>query len=175
MSRPPNLTVEYLEKRLRWPDVVRHDTPECSMLRVLPTTPGCESIDFIFDHEIEYLQSVYFFSWKAHCHYERHACELRNIVEAIRDVDSLVHHRECLVECLDSTGEYVQSDQLPPGDVPNMIQKRVERFRRIFFNRPPVDEPVDYSRYIEEGYHFVEKNFRAELDAIQASLSEQEE
>ena len=51
------------------------------MLSVLPTTPGCASIDFIFDDEIEYLHSVHFFSWKAHCHYEKYGCELRTRTE----------------------------------------------------------------------------------------------
>jgi hypothetical protein len=160
----PYLTIHYLKKRLRWPHVVGREDPDCTMLSVLPTAPGCSSIDFIFDPEVEYLHSVHFFSWRAHCHYESYDCELRNIVDAIRDVYSLVHHHECLVECLDSNGEYVQADQLPPGDVPNMIQKRAKQLRRTFFNRAPTLEPIDYSNYIEEECHFVEKSYRAGLD-----------
>jgi hypothetical protein len=172
------LSVSYLQKRLRWPNIVLrqyeeslpHGVSRYSVLRVLPSAPEWSAIDFVLDEELLYIHSVNFS--EAHWHYERWTDERRNFVAAARDVAKLVHGQLCLVEELDGENQYCAGHTLAPDGIPEVLQKRTRRLRRTFFDRQPYLEEVDHSRYLEEEYLFIRKDFREELNAIARSLQE---
>ncbi|MCH9651876.1 MAG: hypothetical protein K0U98_26845 [Deltaproteobacteria bacterium] len=47
-----------------------------------------------------------------------------------------------------------------------MLVKTVKSLRRVYFNRPPSQERVNFSSYVEEEYHFVRKSYREELNRL---------
>lgn len=172
------LSVSYLKKRLRWPNIVLrryeenlpHGVSRYSVLKVLPSAPEWSAIDFMLDEELLYIHSVNFS--EAHWHYESWTDERRNFVAAARDVAKLVHGQSCLVEELDGENRYCAGHMLGPEEVPEILQKRTRSLRRTFFDRQPCMEEVDYSRYLEEEHFFIHKDYREKLNAIARSLQE---
>ncbi len=173
------VSVEYLQRRLQWEAIslerAQNQWGGYAVLRVHPTSPDLSAINLNFDYGIETIDSVEYFSSKAHAHFERWGCEHRNVVEAVRSVDRLVKRTECLVEYLDSKGDYLGSAIVQPREVPETLSKSTKQLRRTFFDRAPQLEPVPWRLYLERDHLYISKTLQAELDRIRRKLVEQED
>ena len=56
----------------------------------------------------------------------------------------------------------------------SMLGKDIKQLRRVFFERPPATEAVDFSRYIEDEHTFVERRFKARVDRMNKQLAQME-
>ena len=166
------LSLDQLKRKVRWNDIVLRqgvhsyrgeDHPFC-MFKVLPSKKNWPSIDLHFDGEIQYLDPLCFSQW--HAHYDRWEDERRNLIDALRTVRDLVARKICLVEELDEAGACRGGSLLPPEGIPETLSKEVTSFRRIFFDRPPLLQEVDFSRYWAGKHLYVEWRCKEETETL---------
>jgi hypothetical protein len=78
--------------------------------------------------------------------------------------DDLIRRRKCVLEERDrGNGRYRGSALVGPYDVLRMIGGRALQFRRVFFGEEPVEERIDFSRYVEADHGLV---LRTEAEAL---------
>lgn len=170
--KPPIITLEQLRKRTRWNDIVLESEPHeaagvrhiTRRFRLLPSQAAWPSIDLYFDAHFRFLDPLGFSQW--HAHYDSWTDPRRNLVEALRAVRDLVVRNVGVVEQLDEMQKYWGSAILAPGEIPATINKNIKRFRRVYFDRAPEFEEIDFSRYWEGKRLFVEKNYKAETETL---------
>jgi hypothetical protein len=157
------VTAEQLRERLGWPDIREEPWPEYSMrwFRAVPRDESLPSVDFLFDDQVTFLQQVGTGEW--HCHPD-------DIEYAIELARKLIHHEKCVLEERDKNGEYSGSGVVAPNEVLDTLRIDADHFIRRFFGVPPVREAIDYSRYIKGKHLYVERERRAEMDAIYKSV-----
>jgi hypothetical protein len=70
--------------------------------------------------------------------------------------DELIRRRKCVLEERDrGNGRYRGSALVGPGDVLRTIGGRASVFRRVFFGEEPVEERIDFWRYVDAGHGLV--------------------
>jgi hypothetical protein len=166
------ITVDQLKKKVRWQNVVvergvhTFEGLEHSfcIYRVLPGNRNWPSIDLHFDGDIRILDPLGFSRW--HGHYDRWSNDRRNLIDALRTVRELVEGKICLIEELGTNGDYRGGSLLPPDAVPGTLAKDVRQFRRVFFDRPPILEEIDFRRYWEGKSLLVEWNTKEETERL---------
>jgi hypothetical protein len=141
---PPRLTVEQLQRRLRYPEVTflsgsvetAAGAYEWAEFRIHPQPETSEALFFLFDPDIQYLQSLNFGN-RTHWHFERSPDERINCDRAVRVARALVLQRMHMVEQLDQQGKaWGWSLQVKDG-LPLVYDPRMTHYRRLFFNRAP--------------------------------------
>lgn len=166
------ITLDQLKKKTRWQEIVAErgvhkfnsgEYPFC-IYKLLPSNPDWPSIDLHFDGDCEVLDPLGFSSW--HGHYTRWGDSRRNLIEALGTVRELVSGAIGLVAEMGAKGDYRGGSLLPPDAVPGTLSKDVRQFRRVFFNRPPAVEEIDFKRYWEGKVLFVEWSTKAETEKI---------
>jgi hypothetical protein len=166
------ISLEQLKRKLRWQDIsferrvqshAGKEYRDC-VFKLQPSEPEWSSVDLHFDSEITVLDPLGFSNW--HGHYDRWDDDRRNLVDALRTVRELVIGKLCLLEELGVDGKYRGGSLVGPVGIPSTLSKDVQRFRRVFFNRPPVDEEIDFARYWESKHLFVEWKTKHETEKI---------
>lgn len=151
-----------LKKRLHWEDLVEEThCDEWGKYRIFslrPSHPTWYTLDFVFDDECRYLQSFHFGIW--HAHYESYECEKCNINLAVMAADKLITHDWCLLEELTDDGSYSEGSLVGAHEIAGTLSKDVKKFKRIFFNKEPEFEDINYDRYCEEQHLFIEKGLQ---------------
>ena len=138
----PLTSIDEIRDLLSWPDVRRVEFPEYGMshVRVVPERSKLPPIEFAFRGDLDFLESFGFGEW--HYHPE--------LDEALVAADDLVRRRKCVLEERDrGNGRYRGSALVGPSDLLGTIGGRASMFRRVFFGEDPVDERIDFSRYLE--------------------------
>lgn len=167
------IEIEKLKKRLHWENLVEKihcdEWGKYRIFSLAPSNPEWYPLDFVFDEECSCLQSLHFGTY--HAHYDSYECEKCNINLAIMAVDRLISQDLCLLEELDSNDSYLGGCLVGANDIDDTLSKDVMKFRRIFFNREPVVEDIDYDKYLEEEYIFIEKRLHESNNKIRIITS----
>ena len=157
------LTVEALSKKLKYSRISEERAPiknsdgnvtgYSRYLFVHPKTPRLPKIYFEF-HDAG-LAAFGF----AHWHHQFYECmtDEDEIRAATKHARQFMRHQLCLVEELDSQGRGRGIGAYWPTEVPSSLHRSISKLRRIFFDRSPVIEAVDLSRYSRSGDFYVEK------------------
>jgi hypothetical protein len=142
------LTAIELQERLSWPHVDETIQAEYHLiyLYIRPTAADLAPIYICMDDTRDFVQQFGFGEW----HY--HPDEIDAAVETAR---SLVRGEQCVVEQRDANGKYVGSVLLPPDGVPDGLVSRAASLRRVFFNRPPIEEAFDFTRYFQGKHSWI--------------------
>ena len=153
------LTAAKLRELLGWPDVDEGANAEYKMvyLNVLPTRAGLDPIDFGLDESRTSIEHLGFGSW--HYHPE-------TIDEAIETARLLIRGERCLVEELDAAGKSRGGELHTPDGLPDTMSKQIASLRRVFFDREPIIEAIDFSRYFEGKHIWLSHEKKAEIDRI---------
>jgi hypothetical protein len=170
--KPPIITLERLKKRTGWNHIalesdsyevagVRHTTQRFSLLASQKSWP---TIDLYFDEHFRCLDPLGFSKW--HAHYDKWTDPRRNLVDALRAVRELVVCQLGLIEQLDKAGKYWGGGVASPGAIPPTLGKNIKRLRRVYFDRAPEFEEIDFSRYWEGKHLFVEKNYKEATEQL---------
>jgi hypothetical protein len=155
------LNLEQLKRRLRWKEIAfsraacqfqGKDSYACRF-QVLPGEPDWPTIDLLFDGDLKFLQELQFSHW--HAHYDGLDDPRKNLSTALRGVRSLLRGELCLVEELNADSNYRGGSLLRPNELPGTLGKDIRKLRRVFFNRAPVLEEIDSTRYWEGKHFFV--------------------
>ena len=157
MSQTPLLTLERLRERVGWENVDRERTAEHRMtvFHVRPEQLHLDPIHFVFDAEVAFLVQFGMGVW--HCHPDE-------IDDALDKAGKLVRHELCILEERDKRGEYRGSTPVGPGEILHTLSEDAGWFRRIFFGREPVREPIDFSRYVLGKRLWIEASRKEELE-----------
>ena len=83
--------------------------------------------------------------------------------DAIRLARELISGRKGVLEERNRSGAYAGSGLVEPGGVLHGLSQDAASFRRVFFNRPPADEPIDFSRYQKLKHGWIEKSHLARM------------
>ena len=166
------VSIDQIKRKLRWGDIVPENGVQTfngreyssCLLRVQPSDRAWPSIDLHFDGDMRTLDPLGFSHW--HGHYDRWSDERRNLIEALRTARRLVEGKICLVEELGTAGDYRGGSLLTPDTVPSTISKDVRQFRRVFFNKAPNFEEIDFRRYWEGKHLLVEWRTKEETEKI---------
>lgn len=166
------ISLDKLKEKVRWPGIIAEtgvqafndrEYPFC-VFKVLPSDPAWPSIDLHFDENLRVLNPLGFSKW--HAHYDRWSDDRRNLVEALRTVRELIAGEIGVAEELGTKDDYRGSCLLPPNAIPGTLSKDVRKFRRVFFNKPPKVEDVDFGRYWEGKHLLVEWETKKETEKI---------
>ena len=166
------LTVDQLKKRLQWDNIEEERRSQeyqgrmyyDRIFHIRPSSPDYPEIYFLFDDDVTSLAQLGFSEW--HGHYDEFADERRNIVQAIKTARTLVLREACLVEERDAQGRYIGSSILGPDEIPRTVSKKARKLRRVFFDREPIEEEIDLSRYYEGKHLYVEKQAKKETERV---------
>ena len=136
------LTAAELRERLGWPDVDEETNGEYRLvyLFVRPTRAGLEPIYVCLDEHRSSIVQFGLGEW--HYHPD-------DIDEAVETARLLVRGERCVVEVRDAADKYRSSGLYPPEGSPDTLSKDAASLRRVFFDRDPVVESIDFSRYFE--------------------------
>ena len=153
------LTTAELRERLGWPSVHEETNEEHELVYLLvrPTRAGLDSIDFGLDEDRSSIEHFGFGPW--HYHPE-------TIDEAIETARLLIRREQCLVEELDAAGKSRGGGLHTPDGLPDTMTKQTVSLRRVFFDREPVVEAIDFGRYFEGKHIWLSHEKKAEIDRI---------
>jgi hypothetical protein len=152
----PLASVDEIRDLLSWPDVrrVEHLAHGMTYVRVMPERSTLAPIEFAFSGDLDFLQSFGFGEWHSH----------PKLDEALVMADDLVRRRKCVLEERDrGNGRYRCSGLVGPNDLLGAIGGRASMFRRVFFGQDPVEERIDFSRYVQADHGLV---LRTEAEAL---------
>jgi hypothetical protein len=170
---PPLITLEQLKKKLKWDNIIefRHEEQRAGGefiqgFELRPTNPHFEPIVFLFDGAGTSLECIGFSNW--HCHpylvWSSRNSEVKFLIEAIRLARDLIQKEQCLIEQVVADGRYLCSGPKPAGQLPNTLNRRTARLHRIFFDRKPIIEEIDFSRYYKGKHGYISHEHKAELE-----------
>jgi len=151
------LTAAELRKHLGWPDVDKEVNVESGLvyLNIRPTRPDLEPISICMDEGQSFIQQFGFGEWHYHPN---------EIAEAVETARLLVRGERCVVEERDAAGKYCGSLLHSPDGLPDTLVKKTASLRRIFFNREPIAETIDFARYYRCKHIWVSHERKAELE-----------
>ena len=166
------ITLEQLKRKLRWPDITLEKRTHIHLEKayhsyvflVHPSNPSWPSVELWFDEDIVFLDPLGFSQW--HSHYDRWSDERRNLVEALRTARSIVSGKRCLIEALDESGKCWGGCLAGHDEIPRTLGKQARLFRRTYFNRPPIEEPIDFTRYWEGKTQWVEWETKQDTETL---------
>lgn len=150
------LTVSELQKSLKWQAIEEVFYPEyCDFtIYVRPSRAELDSIHFCVSADRLVLSQFGFGNWHYH----------PDIIDAIEMARLLVCGERCIVEQLDAAGEYCSGGVYLRNEVPTSIGKDVKELRRVFFNREPVTEAIDYEQYFRGKHGLISHKSKAEME-----------
>lgn len=153
------LTAAELRERLGWPNVDEDTNAEYKLiyLNVRPTRAGLDAIYFCLDEDRSSMVQFGFGDW------HNHPDEIDEAVEIAR---LLISGERCVVEERDATGKCWGSGLYAPDGFPDTLRKDVASLRRVFFDREPVVEAIDFGRYFEGKHIWLSHEKKAEIDRI---------
>ena len=151
------LTAVELRERLGWPSVDEETNAEYKLayLFVRPTRTGLDSIYFCLDEHRSSIVQFGFSEW--HYHPEE-------IDEAVETARLLIRGERCVVEERDATDKYRASGLYPPQGFPDTLRKEAASLRRVFFDRDPVVEAIDFGRYFRGKHIWLSHERKAEAE-----------
>lgn len=157
------LTVETLQHRLDWQGVDETVNAEYHLvyLFVRPTNPDLEPVYICLDEQRSSIIQFGFGEW--HCHPDQ-------LEDAIEKASLLVHGKRCIVEECDATGEYLGGGLYGPHELPETLGRKAKSLRRLFFNRVPICETIDFSRYFRGRHIWVSHDRKAETERVYREL-----
>jgi hypothetical protein len=166
------ISLAQLKRKVRWQNITFEKATESydggqysvCVFKLLPNDASWPTINLYFDGEVTCLDPLGFSHW--HAHYDSWGDERRNLIDALRAVRALVLGNVCLVEELDGDAKYRGSSILPPNELPRTLGKDVHSLRRVFFNRPPIHEEIDFSKYWVGKHLLVEWSEKKEMEKI---------
>lgn len=134
------LTSVELSQRLEWPGVDEEVFAEYGFvyLYVRPTRAGLEPVYFCLNEDRTFVVQFGFGEWHCHPH---------EVADAVETAQLLVRGEVCVVEERDAAGKYRAGGLHAPGGLPRTLLKDAASLRRVFFDREPVSEPIDFTRY----------------------------
>ena len=152
-------TVAKLGKRLGWPDVDKEVNVESGLvyLNIRPTRPDLEPIYFCMDEGQSFIQQFGFGEWHSHPN---------EIAEAVETARLLIRGERCVVEERDAAGKYCGSRLHPPDGLRDTLIKKTASLRRIFFNREPIAEAIDFGRYFRGKHIWLSHERKAESEEM---------
>ena len=162
------LTTAELQERLGWPDVEEETNAEYKLVYLLvrPKGAGLDSIDFGLDENRTSIEHFGFGQW--HYHPE-------TIDEAIETARLLIRGERCLVEEMDAADKSRGGGLHTPDGLPDTMSKQTASLRRVFFDREPVVEAIDFGRYFEGQHIWLSHEKKAEIDRIHREAGMPEE
>jgi hypothetical protein len=116
-----------------------------------------DEIDFGLDDSRTSIEHLGFGQWHYHP---------ATIDDAIETAQKLISGELCLVEELDAAGKSRGGGLLAPDGVPDTMTKQTVSLRRKFFDREPIIEAIDFSRYFEGQHIWLLHEKKAEIDRI---------
>ena len=157
------ITVENLKQRLDWDRVDEQSDPEHGLvyLFVRPTTAELEPVYFCLGEDRTSVVQFGFGDW--HCHPDE-------LEEAIITASQLVRGERCVVEECDGAGRYQGGGLYDSGGLPETLGTNVKSLRRVFFNRKPIIEEIDFSRYFRGKHIWVSHDRKAEIERLYRDL-----
>lgn len=153
------LTTAVLRERLGWPHIDEETNAEYKLvyLSVRPTQAGLAPIYLCLDEQRSSVVQFGLGDW--HYHPD-------DIEEAVETARVLVLGERCVVEERDATDKYRSSGLYAPDGFPETLSKKSASLRRVFFDREPVVEPIDFGRYFEGKHIWLSHEKKAEIDRI---------
>jgi hypothetical protein len=133
------LTTAELRERLGWPGVDEETNDEYRLvyLMVRPTRAGLNPIYFCLDEQRSDMVQFGFGEW--HYHPD-------NVDHAVETAQLLIRGERCVVEERDATDNYRGGGLYTPEGFPDTVGKEAATLRRVFFDREPVVEAIDFGR-----------------------------
>lgn len=173
------LTVDLLKKELGYDRIVEkvrsytlHDGSVVHLrdLEVHPADESLPCIYWVFDPGLRLLQQYGFGNW--HGHFDDMRTDRGRVSASVRLTRLLMNHHYCVLEELRRDGDCRGAGVYRPTQIPKTLGKDIVQFRRMFFGRPGIPEPIDFSKYIEEEHIFIEKRHKAKIDRIQKQIAD---
>lgn len=78
----------------------------------------------------------------------------------------LARGERCIVEERDATGNDRGSGLYLPDGFPDTLRLEAASFRRVFFDREPLAEPIDFSRYARGKHLWLSHERKAETERV---------
>ncbi len=153
-------TVEMLQGRLAWDDVVEVATDEFREFQVRPAN-GIEYIQFLFFPVGDGFIQLAFGEWHGHFDdVEANSARLDGAIDAARD---LIVRRTAVFEELDENGETLVAGLVERDEFPDTLDRRTVQLRRRVFGQPPRIEGIDFSRYYQGEFYWTEHGYRDKM------------
>jgi hypothetical protein len=148
-----------MRERVSWGNVHQEAMTDYQMMvfHVRPEQPHLDPIHFLFDQEVTFLVQIGMGIWHTH---------LDEIDDALDMASKLVRHELCILEERDERGEYRSSGPVRPDEIPRTLGRDTGWLSRIFFDREPVREEIDFSRYFRGKHLWIEPGWKDELEQI---------
>ncbi len=154
------LTAAELRELLSWPRVEEELDRENRMvvLLVQPTHPGLDDIYLGLDEERSHLEYFGFGPfWHSHPD---------EITEAVDTARLLIRGEQCMIHERDAAGKTIGSGLYSPDGLPDTMSKEVASLCRVFFDREPVIEPIDFTRYFRGAHIWLSLERKAEIERM---------
>jgi hypothetical protein len=126
-------------------------------LYVRPTRAGLDPIYVCLQEDRSFVQQFGFGQW----HY--HPDE---IAEAVETAGRMVRGELCLVEERDAQDRYLGSGLYPPDGLPDSLLMATTTLRRVFFDREPAREAIDFGRYYRGQHLWIAHDRKAEAERV---------
>ncbi len=161
-----------LRSLLKWDKIVREERPirppegsgapmddSFAVYRILPRDPEWPSINVVCWHEDSFEQ-LEFGAWDDYMIEGSDS----DLMDALAFADDLILRKRLLIETLDGEGRCHSAGIHDPGEEPLSLSPETTTLKRAFFDREPVIEPVDESKYVESDGVRLLRSFHEEMD-----------